>query len=185
MNRITVSEGFRFEQTNAMFNMVFMENANTIKAFEAIKNAISDINYENGFAALWIQDLSDGRTENSFEIESILECDEFTQYIPAMLKAVAEVLPATSFKGSARYDSVKCFCVDEYEFSYSARKLHIKETFMDDDCGYFCPDCGYQVALPFEEFDSDEVECDDCEETIKLADLEYVPPMVNKETIEF
>ena len=96
MNRITVSEGFRFEQTNATFNMVFMENANTIEAFEAIKEAISDLNYENGFAALWIQDLSDGRTENSFEIESTLECDEFTQYIPAILKAVAEALPATS-----------------------------------------------------------------------------------------
>ena len=56
---------------------------------------------------------------------------------------------------------------------------------LNDDCGYFCPDCGYQVALPFEEFDTDEVECDDCEETIKVADLEYVPPMVNEETIEF
>lgn len=185
MNRITVSEGFRFEQTNAVFNMVFIENADTSKAFEAIRDAVSEINYENGFAALWIQDLCDGRTANSFGIESTLRCDEFIQYIPAMLKAVAEALPTASFKGSARYDSVKCFWVDEFEFSYSARKLHIKETFTDDNCGYFCPDCGYQVALPFEEFDSDEVECDDCEETIKVADLEYVPPMVNEETIEF
>lgn len=185
MNRIIVSEGFRFEQTNAMFNMAFMRNTDTKKAFEAIQNAISGINYENGFAALWIQDLSDGRTENSFEIESTLECAEFIQYIPAMLKAVAEALPAASFKGSARYDSVKCFCVDEYEFSYNARKLHIKETFMDDDCGYFCPDCGSWVAFPFEEFDSDEIECDECEETIKVSDLKYVPPMVNEETIEF
>ena len=185
MNRITVSEGFRLEQTNAMFNMVFMEDADTSKAFEAIKRAISDINYENGYAALWIQDLGDSRTENSFEIESTLGCDEFIQYIPAMLKAVAEALPAASFKGSARYDSVQCFCVIEYEFSYSARKLQIKETFMDDDCGYFCPDCGYQVALPFEAFDSDEVECADCEETINVSDLKYIPPMVSEETIEF
>lgn len=183
MTRINVTDDWRMLNTDTTFTMIFAYEADTNKALEAIKNAIEKINYENGYAALWIQDLSDSRTNNSFEIESTLWCDEFAQYIPAMVKAVAEALPSVPFTGSAQHDSLKCFYIDEFEFSFDGTQLYIKETFMDDDNGYFCPDCGYLVAYPYEEFDSDEIECDDCEEMIKVADLKYVPPVVTEETI--
>ena len=170
---------------NTEFKMSFKEKADTAKALEAFRQVISNIDYTDGNGALWIQSLSDNRTDKGFEIESDLWCDEFSQYIPAMIKAVAEVLPTSSFEGSANYNSLQCFCVDEYEFSLSNRKLHIKETFMDDNCGYFCPDCGCFVAYLDQTFDTEEIECEDCEKPYKVTDLKYVPPTLNEETIEF
>lgn len=183
MTRINVSNSWRMMHTDTTFKMTFSEKADTNKALEAIKTAITAINYENGYAELWLQDLSDSRTNSSFEINSTLWSYEFAQYIPAMLKAVAEALPTVSFNGFAVHDSLKCFYVDEFEFSFDGNNLHIKETFMDDESGYFCPKCGCFVAYPYEEFESEEIQCEDCEETIKVADLKYVAPTVTEETI--
>lgn len=186
MERIIVSEGFRVEQTNTHFEMKFEESTDTNKALEAIKEVVYEIKEANRYcyADLWIQDLGDSRMDNGFKIDSTLRCDEFSDYIPAMLKAVAKALPSASFKGIAYYDDLRCLYIDEYEFSYSNRKLNIKETFMDDNCGYFCPHCGCLVVFPDEEINSDEYECDDCEETFKVSDLKFVPPTVSEETIE-
>ena len=73
----------------------------------------------------------------------------------------------------------------DFDFSYNGKQLYIKSTFMDDEHGYFCPDCGCFIAGADEEFDSDEIECEDCEETFDVADLKYVPAEVSEETIEF
>lgn len=58
--------------------------------------------------------------------------------------------------------------------------LSITESFEDDDCGYFCPECGYQVGTPHEEFEDEEITCFDCDETIKVSDLVFVPATVTK-----
>ena len=176
MERINVSEAWRMHQCDTTFELRFAENVDMNKAFEAMKAAVEEINYENGYADIWLQDLGDCCDKDHFEILSKLWTEEFEMYIPAMCKAVAAAFPNVSFNGYACYDSLKCYCVDDYEFSFNGSCLHIEETFADDECGYFCPDCGYQVAFYNEEFDSDEIECDDCKETIKVADLKYVPP---------
>ena len=185
MERINVTEIWRTHYTNTTFTMVFANETDTKKAFNAMEAAIKEINYEDGYADLWLQDLSDSRTDDSFDFESTLCWDEFTQYIPAMLKAVAEALPSVPFTGNAKYDSVSYIEVDEFEFAFSGNSLYIKETFTGEDHGYFCPECGSFVALPWEQFESDEIQCDDCEETIKVSDLMYVPSAVTETTIIF
>ena len=183
MERINVTEEWRIMNSDSRFAMKFSEKIDMEKAFEAMKDAIQETRTEKGYADLWIQDLGDCCTGDNFDIMSTLYENEFVEYIPAMLIAVAKAFPTIAFSGDAHRSDLKCFSESDFEFDYDTRRLHIKETFMDDDNGYFCPECGYQVALPYEEFDSDEeeIECDDCEETIRVKDLKYVPP-VEKET---
>lgn len=184
MTRINVSDSFRVCNTNTHFEMKFREKADMNKALEAAKEAIEAINYEGGYAALWMQDLDDSCAEISLDIDSTLMNDEYAEYIPVMLKAIAKALPDASFEGYAEYSDTRCYYVHDFDFSYNGKQLYIKSTFMDDEKGYFCPDCGYQVAGPDHVFDSDEIECDDCEEIIKVADLKYIPADVTEETID-
>ena len=183
MTRINVCDEWRMLNTNTTFKMELSQKVDMQKVFETMKSAVEEIRNDEGFADLWLQDLNDSCTKESFEVESTLNCDEYVAFIPVMIKAIAKSFPTISFNGYACRDDMKCYWIDEHEFSYDGHTLRIKETFMDDDNGYFCPDCGYLVAYPYEEFDSDEIECDDCEEMIKVADLKYVPPVVTEETI--
>ncbi len=181
MERINVSEGFRFSQTNCNFKMEFSSKTDMRKAYEAMEAAVMSVVDENGYYALWLQDLADGCGNDCFVIEySTLRSYEFNEYIPAMCKAVAEALPDVNFEAHAYYNDLKCYWEDEFEVSFQNNHLTITETFADDDCGYFCPECGYMVGFPGEEFEDEEITCDDCDETIKISDLRYVPPTVTK-----
>ena len=62
-------------------------------------------------------------------------------------------------------------------------KTNLTETFMDEDYGYFCPECGEFVDYPYAEFDCGEIICDSCDEIIKVADLKYIPADIT--TTEF
>lgn len=188
MERINVSESFRMCKTNTHFEMRFAENTDTKKALEAMLEVIDPKKYEDpylqAFSPLFIQDLGDNRTDNGFDFDSSLRSYEYEDLIPAMLKAIAKALPDASFEGCANFDDTSCYYIHDFEFSYNGKQLYIKSTFMDDEKGYFCPDCGYQVAEADHVFDSDEIECEDCEEIIKVADLKYVPADVTEETID-
>ena len=179
MERINVSAEWRAHKTDSFFEMKFADKENKSKALDAIRTAIKGINYENGYSDLWLQDLEDCTLENGFEIRSTLWSDEFNQYIPAMCKAVAVALSGSSFSGSACHDSLKCYYIDNFEYSFDGATLHIKERFEDDECGYFCPDCGSWIRPADCSFEDDEeIECDDCEEVFKVSDLNYIPAVV-------
>ena len=181
MERINVSEEFRFCQSNCSFKMEFSAKADMRKAYEAMAAAVKAISEGEDYSMLWLQDLADGCGNNSFVIEqSTLYSNEFNEYVPAMCKAVAEVLPDVNFEAYAFYNDLQCYWVDEFEVSFNGNLLSITETFEDDDCGYFCPECGYQVGTPHEEFEDEEITCDDCDETIKVSDLVFVPATVTK-----
>ena len=181
MERIIVSENFRLSKTNSSFDMKFSEKIEMRKAYEAMEAAVMAIVNENGYYAIWLQDLADCCEAESFSVESSLECMEFVDYLPAMCKAVAEAFPTVNFEAHAEYDDQRCYWMDEYDVTFSDGHLSITETFEDDECGYFCPECGSWVAPCGDGwFDSDEVTCEDCDEVIKVSDLKYVPPTVTK-----
>ena len=188
MERINVSEFFRMCKTNTHFEMRFAEKTDTNKVLEIMKEVIISFNYDipylEAYAPLFIQDLGDCRTENSFVTDSTLRSGEYEEYIPRMLKAIAKALPSVSFEGHANFDDTSCYCILDFDFSYNGKQLYIKSTSMDDENGYFCPECGYMVAEADHVFASDEIECEDCEEIIKVADLKYVPAKVTEETID-
>jgi hypothetical protein len=181
MERINVSEGFRVMKTNCHFKMEFSAKIDMRKAYEAMEAAVMAIADTDGYYPLWLQDLGDCCENDCFDIDSTLGCEEFYSYVPAMYKAVAEAFPSSEFEAYAWYDDLKCYCVDEFEGIFKGNRLVITETFADDDHGYFCPECGYQVATCGDiedRFESDEITCDDCDEVIKVSDLRYVPPTV-------
>ena len=181
MERINVSEASRICKSNCNFKMEFNVKADMNEAYEAMKAAVMSVVDEYGYYELWLQDLADGCKDNCFIIEQSTLCsDEFNNYIPAMCKAVAEAIPSIEFEAYAYYDDLQCYWVNEFEASFKDHHLNITESFQDDNCGYFCPDCGYQVGIVGEIFEEDEIECDDCEEIIKVSDLKYVPPTVTK-----
>ncbi len=181
MERINVGEAFRICQSNCNFKMEFSTKVDMRKAYEAMAAAVNDFSDGADYSKLWLQDLADCCGNDCFVIEqSTLYSDEFNKYIPAMCKAVAETLPEASFEAYAYYDDLKCYWVDEFEVSFKDNLLSITESFEDDDCGYFCPDCGYKVGTPHEEFEDEEIACDDCEGTIKVSELVFVPATVTK-----
>ena len=179
MERINVSEYFRFAETNCGFNMEFSSKVDMRKAYEAMEAAVMAIANEEGYYELWLQDLRDCCDADSFDFDSTLMCAEFADYIPAMCKAVAEAIPTVDFKADAWYNDLQCYCVDGFEISFKDRHLIMTETYEDDDCGYFCPECGSWVATvnaPLDEYE--DWGCADCEEIIKISDLKFVPPTV-------
>jgi len=178
MERINVSEGFRVMKTNCHFKMEFSAKVDMRKAYEAMEAAVMAIADTDGYYPLWLQDLGDCRDNDCFDIDSTLYSDEFNRYVPAMYKAVAEEFPSSDFEAYAWYDDLKCYWVDEFEASFKDHHLTITETFADDDCGYFCPDCGCPIGSCDRVFDDDEIVCYDCDETIKVSSLKYVPPTV-------
>ena len=183
MKRIEVSESWRMMQCNSTFKMQFDSKVDMEKAYAAMEAAVRAIDtdsYYKDYYDLWLQDLKDCCEKDEFEIDSALNCMAFNEFIPAMCKAVAEALPLVHFSGNAYYNDLKCFWVDEFEFSYKDKRLSMKETFMDDDCGYFCPDCGCFVLFPDAVIDCDEIACDDCDEVHKITELKYVPPEVTE-----
>ena len=180
MERINVSEGFRFMQANCNFKMEFNAKVDMRKAYEAMEAAVMAIADTDGYYPLWLQDLGDCCGNNCFDIESTLYSDEFNRYVPAMCKAVAEAFPGTAFEAYAYYYDLRCYWVDEFEATFKGNLLTITESFADDDCGYFCPDCGFWVGSCGMIFEGDEIVCDDCDETIKVSDLVYVPATVTK-----
>ena len=178
--RIVVSEAFRVCQTNCSFKMEFRSKVDMRKAYEAMETAVMAIADQHGYYQLWLQDLCDCCDAERFDINSTLYSFEFNEYVPAMCKAVAEALPTVGFEAYAYYDDLKCYWVDEFEVVYKDNLLSITESFADDDCGYFCPECGCQVGTVGMILESDEIICDDCEERIRVSDLKYVPPAVTK-----
>lgn len=182
MERIIVSDAFRFAQTNCNFKMKFSTKIDMRKAYEAMEAVVLSLvdEDEGGYYKLWLQDLADCCGTDCFEISSTLYSYEFNQYVPAMCKAVAEASPATEFEAYAYYDDLQCYWIGEFEVSFKDNLLSITEGFEDDDCGYFCPDCGYQVGTANEEFEEEEITCDDCKETIKVSELLFVPVKVTK-----
>lgn len=165
--------------------MEFAEKVDIQIVAETMMEAVRETIGKNGdYVDRWIQELDDCCKGIKEEIECELWSDEFTQIIPSMVKAVAEALPSVTFNGYAIRDDMKCFWIDTFDYSYDGNTLHIKETFMDDENGYFCPECGCFVAYPNEMFEDDEIiECYDCEEKFKATDLKYVAPIVTEKSI--
>ena len=147
MERINVSKAFRVCKTNCGFKMSFNSAVDMRKAYEAMESAVMSIVDENGYYALWLQDLGDCCTADNFDFNSTLGWEEFMTYVPVMLKAVAETLPSAEFEASAWYDDLRCYCVDEFEASFKDHLLTITETFADDDHGYFCPTADFRLLL--------------------------------------
>lgn len=185
MKNNTYSKELNVFNYEAEIKMEFDEKVDMQIVSEAIAEAVRETIGTNGdYVELWIQELNDCCKGRKEEIDCRLWADEFAQIIPPMVKAVAKALPTVPFSGWATRDDLRCFCVDTFDYSYDGSKLHIKETFMDDDCGYFCPKCGTFVAYAHEELDADElIECDDCEEKFRVSDLKYVAPTVTEENI--
>ncbi|MBR5640652.1 MAG: hypothetical protein IKW92_00790 [Firmicutes bacterium] len=184
MERIIVSEAFRIAKTNCSFNLKFNAEVDLNKAYEAMEVAINEITKGEGYKDLWLQDLRDCCDKDEFNINSTLESDEFANYIPAMCEAVAKAMPEIEFEGTAYYDELRGYYIDDFEFSFYDGTLTIKETVADDDCGYFCPECGERVAYFDEELIDDEIECEDCEETIKVCDLKKVEAYTSRKEIK-
>ena len=181
MERINVGEAFRVCKSNCNFKMEFNAKVDMRRAYEAMAAVVNEISDGADYSKLWLQDLADGCSDDSFSIEySTLSSTEFNEYIPAMCKAVTEAIPDASFEAYAYYDDLRCYWVDEFEVTYKDHQLTIIESSQDDDCGYFCPECGCSVGTDGMIFDGDEIICDDCEEHIMVSDLKYVPPTVIK-----
>lgn len=183
MERINVNEEWRMMKTDSSFSINFASAIDRTVVFDAVRTAIGGINQQGGYVDLWIQDIGDSISDNGFSIESTLTSDEFNRYIPVMLKAIAEVAPNIPFKGNACHNSLKCYYIDEFVFSYDGKILMTKETISDERCGYFCPECGY----PIEEWDaelSDEmIECDDCGKELTMAELQFIPPITEEREV--
>lgn len=178
MKRIEVSEAFRVCKTNVRFEMTFDAKIDMHEVYKVMENTVLAIADENGYYQLWLQDLYDCCEDNKFDIGSTLVSNEYTLYVPAMLKAIAEAFPSVNFEAIAVYDDQRCFCVDEFTATYCNHHLSITERFDDDESGYFCPECGLWLAPSWTQFDADEVVCDDCEEIFVVSNLKYVPPFV-------
>ena len=183
MERIIVSEAFRCAKTNSRFDLKFNADVDLNKVYEVMEAAINEIAKGEGYKGLWLQDLRDCCDKDGFSINSTLESDEFADYIPAMAESVAKAMPGVEFEGSAYYDELKGYYIDEFVFSYYDGMLTIEETVADDECGYFCPECGAFVAYYDEELIDDEIECEDCEETIRVCDLKKVEAYTSRKEI--
>ena len=133
--------------------------------------------------ATWLEYLIETDTD-TFTVNARIRTEGFLEEVPAFYKAVAETFSDVTFTGNAWFSDTSCYWEDSYEISYNDGLLCMTETFADDEYGYFCPECGYWVAPYNETFDDDEeIECDDCEALIKVSDLKYVPPLVEKHEI--
>ncbi len=132
MERINVSEYFRFSESNCHFNMEFSSRVDMRKAYEAMEAAVMAIANEEGYYKLWLQDLGDCCDADKFEIMSTLMIAEFADYVPAMCKAVAEAIPMVDFTANAWYNDLRCYCVDGFEISFKGRHLTMTETFEDE-----------------------------------------------------
>ena len=183
MERINVTDSFRFHHTNCSFRMEFKGEVDMRKVYEVMETAVVENTDDTGYAKLWLQDLADCCSANHFDISSTLSSYEYNKCVPEMCKAVAKAFPILEFKVSADYDDTRCFYIDKFEASYNDHRLVITETFMDEDYGYFCPECGEFVDYPYAEFDCGEIICDSCDEIIKVADLKYIPADIT--TTEF
>ena len=183
MERIIVSEAFRVGKTNSRFDLKFNEDVDLNKAYEAMEAAINEIAKGEFYKDLWLQDLRDCCDKDAFSIYSTLECEGFANYIPAMCEAVAKAMPEVEFEGTACYDELKGYYIHDIEFSYYDGILTIEETVADEECGYFCPECGAFVAFYNEELTDDEIECEDCEETIRVSDLKKVEAYTSRREI--
>lgn len=184
--RINVTAAWRIAQCNSTFKMTFKNPVDMNKAYEAMKNAIEEIGCDSWkpmLTDLWLQDLADCTSKDCFKIISALTSNSFADYIPAMCKAVAEAFPEIEFEGCADYDDLKCYYVHTFDFTYSKNALQIKSDLREDECGYFCPECGELVANIDEEFDSDEIECMDCGEIVSVSELEKREPEITTTTI--
>ncbi len=117
MERIKVSEAFRYAQTNNRFEMRFGKTADMRAVYEAMEAAVESVKDEDGYYPLWLQDLGDCCEGDSFEMESSLLSGEFERYIPAVCLAVAKAFPSVPFSGAAKYDDLKCFYIQKYEFT--------------------------------------------------------------------
>ena len=69
MERINVSEEFRFCQSNCNFKMKFSAKIDMRKAYEAMAAAVNDISDGADYSKLWLQDLADGCGDDCFVIE--------------------------------------------------------------------------------------------------------------------
>ena len=172
------SKTWTIEHRYGDITLEFTKEVDIHKAFDAMKAAASD-------NAAWLDTLCDS-------VNGIIKIGfysgEFSDAIPTICKAVAKTFSDDAFKGTADFDDTRCFWIDSFEFSYDGMTLKTKETFMDDDHGYFCPECGAWVLPPYAANnyeDDEEIECDDCEEVFKLSDLKYVPPMIEEKAYSF
>ena len=183
MERINVSKEWRLAQCNSTFEMKFASEIDMRKAFKAMESAIMGIDkeyYEDYLKEIWLQDLSDCCECNKFEIVSALSYDAFADYIPEMCKAVAKAFPEIEFEGWACYDDLKCYLVDNLDFSYKDGVLHVTEEFKEDEGGYFCPKCGYFFSYCDDVLDDETIICGDCGEIIEDSDLEIGRPQISE-----
>ena len=176
-NKNNTAKVLDLESVENAIHFEFSESIDLRKVFEVMK-------YSVGSIGNWLKALESTRG-GSFEFAYSIDEDSLSKGIPVICKAIVEAFPAVCFSGHAWYDSVKCYSVDEFEFSYDGSTLRLKENIYNSESGYFCPECGYVVAYANEVIDGDEIECDDCGEILKVSDLKYVAPYSTETIINF
>ncbi len=147
-----------------------------------IHEALSAMKAANTEKDSWLDSLCD-KNADTIMIGWGFDSDVYPDALPAICKVVAETFSDTAFKGSAIFDDTRCLWIDQFDFTFDGKALFITETFEDDECGYFCPECGCWIRPAHASFgDDEEIECDDCEETFKASELKYVPSVVTETT---
>ncbi len=175
MKKTNESKTWNIDHRFGEITFDFAKEVDIHKAFEAMKAAAS----EN---APWLDSLSDNEN-GTIKIGYGFDSGVFPDAIPAICKAVAEIFTDNTFAGSAIFDDTRCLWIDQFDFTFDGKDLFITETFEDDECGYFCPECGCWIRPAHASFgDDEEIECDDCEETFKASELKYVPSVVTETT---
>ena len=166
--RIIVATGWRLNNCCVNFEIDFNNEVNMEVVYEAMANAIEG--KEGAYKELFLHDLEDSCKGRQIDVWTALGYEAYTEFIPEVLKAAAAASPDTNFEGRAVFDDTRCYYIHTFNFNYEDGVLTIEETIVDDECGYFCPDCGSFVAYIYDDLES-EMECEDCETMIAAEEL--------------
>ncbi len=172
MKNTNTSKTWSFDCFDGYITFNFTESVDIRKAFDAMRATEKE--------ASWLDELSSVAPDTNMidmgcEMYGVLPSECFI----SITRAIAETFPTVPFTGIALFSSFKCYYVISTEISYDGKTLCLTETEADETVGYMCPECGFQVAPYDASFEEDTMECDDCDEIIKVSDLVFVPPAVN------
>jgi DNA-directed RNA polymerase subunit RPC12/RpoP len=88
-------------------------------------------------------------------------------------ESIAKEMPEEVFSAEGFADGTYSTMASTAE--YDGYNLKIKHSYDDfESTGYVCPHCGYHVAFLGELFKSDEIECDECGEMVRISDCEVI-----------
>ena len=162
------SKTWNFIFFNCEIHFEFAESVDIRKALETIPSE----------KATWMSYLCDTNTD-TFNLDCRVKFGGYNEEFPALYKAVAEYFQSIDFTGDCSYSDTICYDERFVEIRYSKNTLHVTETIEDDECGYYCPDCGCWIAPAGDELAADEeLECEECGKVFKVSDLKFVPPYV-------